>query len=135
MSSMSFALQQAIFAALSASSDLQALIGNPPRLFDYVPRESAFPYVVLGDGNEADWSTATEDGTEHSLQIDVWSRSIGHKEAMQIADVIRATLNNAALTVSGTTLIDIRHLATDFSREPDGQTFRARLQFRAVTEP
>ena len=135
MSSISFALQQAIFAALSASSELQALIGNPPRLFDFVPTDSAFPYVVLGDGSESDWSTATEDGTEHAIQIDVWSREPGHKEAKQIADVIRATLNNATLSISGATLIDIRHLSTDFSREPDGQTFRARLSLRAVTEP
>lgn len=133
MSGISFALQQAIFAALSASSDLQALIGN--RLFDFVPPDSIFPYVVLGDGNESDWSTATEDGTEHAVQIDVWSREPGHKEAKQIADVIRATLNNAALTVTGATLIDIRHLTTDFSRESDGQTFQARIRFRAVTEP
>jgi len=133
MSSISFALQQAIFAALSASSDLTALVGN--RLFDFVPPDSAFPYVVLGDGGESDWSTSTENGTEHAIQIDVWSREPGHKEAKQIADVIRAALNNTALSVSGATLIDIRHLTTDFSREPDGQTFRARLQFRAVTEP
>jgi len=133
VSGISFALQQAIFAALSASSDLQALIGN--RLFDFVPPDSIFPYVVLGDGNESDWSTATEDGTEHAVQIDVWSREPGHKEAKEIADVIRATLNNAALTVTGATLIDIRHLTTDFSRESDGQTFQARIRFRAVTEP
>ncbi|HEX3943803.1 MAG TPA: DUF3168 domain-containing protein [Rhizomicrobium sp.] len=133
MSGISFALQQAIFAALSASSDLQALIGD--RIFDYVPPDSTFPYVVLGDGSESDWSTSTEEGTEHAIQIDVWSREPGHKEARQIADVIRATLNNAALTVTGAALIDIRYLTTDFSREPDGQTFRARLSFRAVTEP
>jgi hypothetical protein len=133
MSSISFALQQAVFAALSASSDLQAFIEG--RVFDYVPRDSGFPYVVLGDGNETDWSTATDDGTEHAVQIDVWSRAPGHKETKQIAEVIRTTLNNAVLTVSGATLVDIRYLTTDFSREPDGQTFRARLQFRAVTEP
>ncbi|MFL5238101.1 MAG: DUF3168 domain-containing protein [Rhizomicrobium sp.] len=135
MSSSSFALQQAIFAALSGSTDLQALLSDPPRLFDFVPPDSAFPYVVLGDGSEADWSTATEDGTEHTIQIDVWSRQPGHREAKQIADVIRSVLNNAALIVTGAALIDIRHVTTDFSREPDGQTFRARLTFRAVTEP
>jgi hypothetical protein len=133
MSGIAFALQQAIFAALSSSPDLQALIGN--RLFDFVPPDSAFPYVVLGDGSEADWSTSTEDGTEHTIQIDVWSRQPGHREAKQIADVIRSVLNNAVLIVTGAALIDIRHLTTDFSRETDGQTFRARLTFRAVTEP
>jgi hypothetical protein len=131
----SFALQQAIYAALAASTDLQALIGDPPRLFDYVPRDSAFPYVVLGDGSESDWSTATETGTEHAVQIDVWSRSTGHKEAKQIASVMHDTLNNAALTIADAALIDIRHLATAFARQTDGQTTRATLRFRAVTEP
>jgi hypothetical protein len=130
----SFALQQAIYATLAADTDLQALIGDPPRLYDFVPRESDFPYVVLGDESESDWSTATEDGSEHQLTIHVWSRSTGHKEAKTIAEIIRAALNNAALTVSGATLIDIRHLATDFARQPDGQTHRASLRFRAVTE-
>jgi hypothetical protein len=130
-----FALQQAIYAALAANTDLQALIGDPPRLFDYVPRDSAFPYVVIGDETESDWSTATEDGTEHQLTIHVWSRSSGHKEAKSIAEIIRSSLNNAALSVSGATLIDIRHLATDFARQADGQTYRASLRFRAVTEP
>jgi hypothetical protein len=37
--------------------------------------------------------------------------------------------------VSGATLIDMRYLSTEFSRVSDGQTFHARIQFRAVTEP
>src|SRR4051794_20380365 len=98
MSSISFSLQQAIFATLSASSDLRALIGNPPRLFDFVPCDSAFPYVVLGDGSETDWSTSTEEGSEHGVQLDIWSREPGHKQAKQIAELIRAALINAALT-------------------------------------
>jgi hypothetical protein len=131
----SFALQQAIYSVLAANTDLQALIGNPPRLFDFVPRDCDFPYVVIGDATESDWSTATEDGSEHQLTIHVWSRSTGHKEGKTIAGIIRAALSNAALSVSDATLIDIRHLATDSARQPDGQTYRASLRFRAVTEP
>jgi hypothetical protein len=134
MSSASLALQQAIFAALSANSDLQALIGDPPRLFDFVPRDSAFPYVVIGDGTESNWSTATEAGSEHAVVLNVWSRSTGHKEAKQIAEVLRAALDNASLSLTGFALVGIRHLATDFARQPDGQTFRATLRFRAVVE-
>ncbi len=131
----SFALQQAIHAALASNADLQALIGNPPRLYDYVPRKSVFPYVVLGDESQSDWSTATEAGTEHLFTVHVWSRNLGHRESKQIAEIVRAALHGASLSVTDCTLIDLRHLATDFSRESDGQTFRASLRFRAVTEP
>ena len=134
MSSASLALQQAIFAALSANADLKALIGDPPRLFDFVPRDSAFPYVVIGDGTETNWSTATETGSEHAVAINAWSRATGHKEAKEIAEIVRAALDNAALSLTGFMLVGIRHLATDFARQPDGQTWRATLRFRAVME-
>ena len=133
--STSFALQQAIYVALAANADLKALIGDPPRLFDFVPRDAGFPYVVIGDATESDWSTATEAGSEHQLTIHVWSRGAGHKEAKAIAGLIRDALDYAPLSLSGAELIDIRHLATDFARQPDGQTYRASLRFRAVTEP
>ena len=43
------ALQDAVHAALAASAEMQALIGNPVRLYDHVPEDAAFPYVELGE--------------------------------------------------------------------------------------
>ena len=75
MSDANWALQQALFAELSANSDVQAALGDPPRLYDAVPRDAVFPYAVLGDGQENDASTATEQGSEHILAIHIWSRA------------------------------------------------------------
>ena len=139
MSDASYELQQAIVRALRASSDIAALIED--RVYDRIPTENGeivakFPFVSFGPEQDIPEHADCIDGGDIVLQIDVWSREPGHKEAKSIADVIRATLNDAALIIrGGATLIDIRYLATDFSREPDGQTFRARLTFRAVTEP
>ena len=135
MSSASWALQQAIFAELSASTDLQALIGDPLRIYDAVPREAAFPYVVVGDDQVNDWSTATEGGSEHLLAIHVWSRNGGCKEAKLIADVVREGLDGASLALTGQTLIDILYQGEETVRETDGETFHATVRFRAVTEP
>ena len=49
MSSASWALQQALVGILNADSLLQKLIGNPPRLYDAVPRSAVFPYLVLAE--------------------------------------------------------------------------------------
>ncbi|HEV2561923.1 MAG TPA: DUF3168 domain-containing protein [Rhizomicrobium sp.] len=133
--SVSWALQQAVFATLTVSSEVIAVLGNPPRIYDAVPRDAAFPYAAIGDGSEADWSTATEAGSEHTLAVHVWSRSGGHKECKEIAEAIRDALDGASLSVTGQTLIDIRYLDTDFARAADGETYRASLRFRAVTEP
>lgn len=105
------------------------------RAYDAVPRDAVFPYAAIGDGSETDWSTSTETGSEHILAVHVWSRAGGHKECKEIAEAIRLALDNASLTVTGQTLIDILYLDTDFARQADGETYRASLRFRAVTEP
>jgi len=133
MSSASWALQQAVFAALTASEAVTSAVGA--RVFDMPPRDTAFPYIIVGDGSETNWDTATEQGSQHTLAVHVWSRAGGHQEAKLAAEAVREALDGAALKLSGHALIDLRYLSADFAREADGETFRATLRFRAVTEP
>src|SRR5262249_26181067 len=131
--SASWALQQAVFAALCASGGIKDVVGDPPRVFDAPPRGAAFPYIVIGDDTMRGWSTATEAGSEHTLAIHVWSRADGRKEAKLVADAVRDALDGAELDITGQALIDLRHLETDFTR--DGETVHTALRFRAVMEP
>ena len=135
MSSASWALQQAVFATLNVSDDIKEFAGDPPRIFDAVPRASAFPYIVVGEDGESNWDTATESGSEHTLAIHVWSRAGGRKEIKLAAEAVRECLDGASLALTGHTLVDLRYLRSDFSRDSDGETFRAIIRFRAVTEP
>lgn len=135
MTNASFALQSAVFAALSADATVQSLLGVPPRIYDAAPRDAAFPYAVLGDGKESAFDTATEEGSEHVFAITAWSQGGGHKEAKSIADAIRFRLNNATLSLDGHALVDLRFVECAYARETDGETYSATLRFRAVTEP
>lgn len=135
MSSASWALQTAIFAALSANTGLKTLLGTPPRIYDEVPRSAAMPYLVIGEDKQADWSTATDTGTEHALTLNVWSRARGRKECKTITDTIIAALDNAALSLPAHVLISLNFRNADVQRLSDGQTTRATLRFRAITEP
>lgn len=133
MTSASWALQQAVFAALCTNDAVRDIAGE--RIFDAVPRGAAFPYIVVGEGAEADASTATETASEHTLEIRIWSRAAGHRQVKLAADAVREALDGAALDLLGHALIDLRFLSADFARESDGETFRATLRFRAMTEP
>jgi hypothetical protein len=133
--SASWALQQAVFAVLCTNDDVLELVGDPPRVFDAPPRGAAFPYIVVGDDTQRDWSTATEPGSEHALAIHVWSRANGHREAKLVVEAVRGALDGAELSVTGQALIDIRWIETNYTREPDGETLHAVLRFRAVLEP
>jgi len=134
MPSASWALQQAVFAALAADAPLVALLGAP-RIFDDVPQGTDFPYLAFGQTTARDWSTGTEDGAEHTLTLSVWSQARGKKEAHEIMGAVRAALHDAPLALNGHRLVTLRHEFSETRREPDGDTIRGTVRFRAVTEP
>lgn len=133
MTAASLALQKAVYAALAGNAGIGALIGD--RIFDGPPRSLAFPYVTLGDARAADWSTATEEGTEHRLQLHAWSRERGKAECWAVIDAIRAVLDAAALGLDGHVLVNLRFEAADVGQDRDGITWHGVARFRAVTEP
>jgi hypothetical protein len=129
---MTWALQQAVYAALAADAGVAALAGA--RIYDAVPREAAFPYLVIGDGSEADWSTKTDRGSAVTLIIRAWSRGAGQKEARQLAEAVRACLDGATLALGSGTLIAWNYLNTTQARDSDGVTRRADIRYRALIE-
>jgi hypothetical protein len=134
MSSASWELQKSIHAALSGTAALTALLGGP-RIYDDVPRGVEFPYVTLGESTVRDWGTSTEDGQEHVVTVNVWSRANGEREVTQIMAAIRDALHDVALTLTGYQLVNLRQEFSDSRRDADGETYRGLLRYRAVTEP
>ncbi len=134
MASASWALQQAIFAALTADTGLTSLLGGN-RVYDDVPARAEFPYVTFALTNERDWGTGSEDGSEHLLTLHVWSRGSGRRQAHEIMGALRRVLHDAALTLTGYRLVNLRHEFSETRRDPDGETYHGITRYRAVTEP
>jgi len=130
----SAALRAAVHAALTADAALVATLGGP-KIYDEPPRETAFPYVTLGEMRVADFSTGSEEGLEHQLALHAWSRQGGQREAHVIAGALLQALDNAPLALAGHRLVNFRFSTADVRREADGRTYRALVRFRAVTEP
>ena len=130
-----WALRQALYAALLADAGLKALVGDPVRLYDDVPAGAAFPFITFGDSDIRDWSTMTEQGAEHTVTLNVWSRYEGHKEAQDILDALEAALQDAPLSLTGHALINLQFVSSQIIRDPDGATTHGTLRLRAVTEP
>lgn len=133
MSGPARALQEAVFGLLAADGELATLLGGA-HVFDGAPRNATAPYVHLGEMNARDWSTATEAGTEIGFAVVAWSRQPGRSEGLSIADRVAALLHDAALTLDGFRLVNLRHVATETARveKPEGR--RAVVRFRAVME-
>lgn len=134
MTSAAWALQKAIFAKLSGDAAVTAALGGA-RVYDDVPVRKEFPFVSFGPSIERDWSTAGSEGKELTLTLHAWSRAHGRLESDAVLEAVRAALHDAALTLDGHRLVNLRHEMTDVRRENDGETTHGLVRFRAVTEP
>lgn len=129
-----WALQAAVFTALTGDATLQALIGNPARVYDAVPQDAVFPYAVIGQVSGKPWDTKTSDGMEAVLEVHTWSRYAGTKEAKDIMAAVTAVLDDQALSVAGHTLVNLRFESSQTALERDGITRHSAQKFRAVTQ-
>ncbi len=127
-------LQKAVYQALAQDAALQAEIGDPPRIYDDPPPDAAFPYLTLGEARAADWK-GVEGGLEHDIRLHVFSRYAGRREVKRIIGAVYDALHDAALTLAGHQLVNIRFVFGDAFRRQDGETYQGVARFRAVTQP
>lgn len=128
-------LQRAIVTRLKASADLQALIGNPIRLFEEVPPDPQFKYVTIGPVQRLPDLAECIDGAEMFLDFHVFSRSKGYPECKAVGSVLIEELHDASLTLAEHRCV-LLHLSDErYFIEPDNQTKHGVITFRALVEP
>lgn len=130
----SWALQKAVFSALSSDGALLGLLGGS-KIFDDVPQETALPYVTFGQTVSRDWSTGTEDGEEHVVTLHVWSQAAGRREVNAILGEVKRVISAASMPLAGHRLVNLRLEFSEGRREADGETYHGVARYRAVTEP
>tara|TARA_R110002020_G_scaffold34619_1_gene105143 strand:- start:1801 stop:2202 length:402 start_codon:yes stop_codon:yes gene_type:complete len=129
MSEHSLALQKTVFDALDTDSTLQSKVTD---VYDFVPENTAFPYVKLGEDTAIDNGTKTLQGNEHTLVVHTFSRYRGSKEIKDIMARIYTLLHESSLTVSGASLVNLRFEFSDVLKENDGLTTHGLQRFRAI---
>ncbi|TMV01510.1 DUF3168 domain-containing protein [Brucella haematophila] len=129
------ALQRALFDALKDDDGLKETLGGE-RIYDHVPPKTPFPYVTLGETSSRDWSTASEKGDEHFVNIQIWAKESGRKRVLDIAARIASRLDEGPpVTVDGHHLVNLM-LTEVIARNTDGLgSYLGTMRYRAVTEP
>ena len=132
MSVHSFELQKSVFSALNGASITDAGGSAITGVFDDVPQDTAYPYIVIGEETASNISTKTLDMHEHTLTIHRWSQYRGRKEIKVIMEQIYDTLNNASLSVSGGQAVNMKQEFLTTLVDADGITRHGIMRFRAV---
>ncbi|MDO1581557.1 DUF3168 domain-containing protein [Rhizobium oryzicola] len=128
------ALLSAIHARLSGDAAIVAEVGSQGICDRLLPRMQ-LPAVILSEVETRDYSTATEEGFEHILTLEVWASGEGRARAQEIAALVRLSLQDADLTLAdGGTLVSLSHQTSRSRREPKTKLSIVEMRFRAVTE-
>ena len=127
----SWNLQKAIYAKLNDATITGASVADVP-VYDDIPEGTSEPYINIGEETAINDGTKTVDAVEHTLTIHVWSEYRGRYEIKHIMEQVYQNLHNAAITVSGASLVNIRQEFATTLEEPDGITRHGVMRFRAI---
>lgn len=133
MSDHEGALQRAVIARLRDDAGVQAVLGEPARVWDQPPVDGGFPRLLVGRG-ESRPVAADGCGIEHRLTLTAVSRFPGTEEARAVAGAVRAALGDAVLEADGVRTISLGVVFSDVFRMGDWRRTHAVLRVRAVTE-
>lgn len=132
MSDVAGVLVKAVVAALAADEGVQALLGDPVRVFDAPPKGGVAPYLLIGRGVEAPLK-ADGGGAEVSLSLTVVSRFSGQEEARAVVAAVRDVLDGLAVSDDGVAGV-VRVRGAEVFSGSDGRGAYGVLRLRAVME-
>ena len=126
-------VQQALYVRLTTDSTLMDLITG---VFDYLPEEAAYPFVVIGESVETADNSHGKFGRETVITLHVWTQYRGHTQGLQIGARVTELLDHQPLTIEA-----LRHVFTHYEfgqtltdPEPPGNIRHLVLRYRIATE-
>lgn len=137
-SDATFAVKAAIRALILADATLAAALKGQ-KVVDDAPSSHPTPYVSF-DTRSNDWSTASEDGQEVLIDINVWTQAASQTPetaaGRDIMASLRRVLHTANLTLASpfhSVLIRVENMIGPY-RDPDGTTMHGIVSVRVLAD-
>jgi len=131
------AVQAAVYSKLTADVGAGGLLNvTSPMItgvFDEVPDGQSFPYIVIGDQNEASFSTMAKDGGVLLITLHIWSQAKGFREAELVLGRANYLLDGA-LVITGYAHVGTVYEGADTLRDPDGITRHIAARYRVYAQ-
>lgn len=132
-------LRVAVFAALKAYAPLVALLAEDPldataAVYDHVPQDTAFPYLVVENPVGRDHDTDTTLGWDADLTIHAWSRFRGQEEVEALQRETDDALNRTEPTIVDARIVTLHRIEHREILDEDGLTRHGIHRFRAIIE-
>ena len=129
------AMQKGLRAALVANAGVSAIVST--RVYDEPPQNVTFPYLRFDQITANAFDTDSTVGSAVDITIEANSRSAsGRVEAVQMVEAVRAALHRqeANVTVTGFTLVELIFQTYSVTRDTDGRGYTAVIALQALLE-
>lgn len=140
-SDASLGLHRSILNALNDNSRIRGLLGAVGRIYgedlpcdkDHL-HDQVYPRIIVRSGTARCWHSATFDGQEHSLVVDIFSMG-PEQEIRQLSSAVIERLHDTDLPICGHALVslDFECSETTMAENTDGKADQGRLYFKALT--
>lgn len=124
----------ALLAALRADASVQAVLGEPARVFDDETPSPAYPYAVIERHESQAANGVMTRGLEHTVQIATYSRHGGAYESKRLLSALRAAFEGLHITLPDQRVVLLIPTYCDAMRTKNQYLFRGVLRVRIVTE-
>ncbi len=127
------AVQKAIIATIKASAGVQALLGSPVPIFEYVPENTPPAYLVYSEMVMSEFNTFTDIGGVHSIRLSCYSYYEGSKVVREVCEALRELLDYQPLTLDSSNAILMQTTSLTVIQTND-KTYVGMLDLNVLTE-
>jgi hypothetical protein len=122
-------LQKAIYTRLTTHA-----LTSGYRIYNYTPKGTALPYVVVGEKTGTRKGARDHTGEENAVTVHVWTEHAGEKTADEMMDAVVQALTGSALSLTDGyaelyCLLDFADCFRD-DTEPERDIWHGVLRFR-----
>lgn len=145
MTGFSHDIQMAIFDALDNNAALTSLLASHNRaprsaIYGRMPQpddsgdNSLFPIITMGEDSVQVWATDTATGADAQVELHIWSRYPGWKEAKEVSGAVFDALHRKDITVPNHELLGIEWQDDEMIRDSDGLTMHLVTTYRVLID-
>lgn len=128
-------VQKAIWEVLCADQDIvNILAAGAEGIYDHVPKNSVFPYIVLGEVRALPFDSMLAKGMEQVITLRIFSHYKGMKEVKEIMSAIHAALHDADIQIANQNLVLLRLESCETRLDSGGLARQGVMRFRIITE-
>lgn len=129
-------IYKAVYQRLTSAEATAANGGTPIAVYDHMPTEAAYPFIVMEEHDSEQFNSDDSEGTDMTLYMDLWSQYPGMKEVQALGDIVHDVCDRREVDYAtpGYLTVVAEIIRDTATVQSDGITHLMRIELRVVID-